>query len=170
MCWNNVTKWERLALDKNADSMLLLSNTSRTTQHQLMYKFEILSKGEQRIKTSDLCQLHSGWNQGVDTKIEAIFYFSTMYLSINVQFYNVFVFFVYMFFSIFFFFNLKVSWNIGFSRNIFLSLRNKSKVFCVGLHYELKKVSLYGSWSFEFSQNWYTWHWVQFFRTKVGYS
>ena len=34
-----------------------------------------------------------------------------------------------------------MSWNIGSSRNIFLSLRNKSKVFHVRLHYELKKSS-----------------------------
>ena len=34
-----------------------------------------------------------------------------------------------------------MSWNIGSSRNIFLSLRNKSKVFHVKLHYELKKSS-----------------------------
>ena len=34
-----------------------------------------------------------------------------------------------------------MSWNICSSRNIFLSLRNKSKVFHVRLHYELKKSS-----------------------------
>ena len=34
-----------------------------------------------------------------------------------------------------------MSWNIGSSRNIFLSLRNKSKVLHVRLHYELKKFS-----------------------------
>ena len=34
-----------------------------------------------------------------------------------------------------------MSWNIGSSRSIFLSLRNKSKVFHVRLHYELKKSS-----------------------------
>ena len=34
-----------------------------------------------------------------------------------------------------------MSWNIGSSRNIFLSLRKKSKVFHVRLHYELKKSS-----------------------------
>ena len=34
-----------------------------------------------------------------------------------------------------------MSWNIGSSRNIFLILRNKSKVFHVRLHYELKKSS-----------------------------
>ena len=34
-----------------------------------------------------------------------------------------------------------MSWNIGSSRNIFLSLRNKSKVFHVRLHYEIKKSS-----------------------------
>ena len=34
-----------------------------------------------------------------------------------------------------------MSWNIGTSRNIFLSLRNKSEVFHVRLHYELKKSS-----------------------------
>ena len=34
-----------------------------------------------------------------------------------------------------------MSCNIGSSRNIFLSLRNKSKVFHVRLHYELKKTS-----------------------------
>ena len=34
-----------------------------------------------------------------------------------------------------------MSWNIGSSRNNFLSLRNKSKVFHVSLHYELKKSS-----------------------------
>ena len=34
---------------------------------------------------------------------------------------------------------MKMSWNIGSSRNIFLNLRNKSKVFHVRLHYALKK-------------------------------
>ena len=32
-----------------------------------------------------------------------------------------------------------MSWDIGCSRNIFLSQRDKSKVFHVRLHYELKK-------------------------------
>ena len=32
-----------------------------------------------------------------------------------------------------------MSWDIVCSRNIFLSLRDKSKVFHVRLHYELKK-------------------------------
>ena len=34
-----------------------------------------------------------------------------------------------------------MSWNIGSSRHFFLSLRNKSKLFHVRLHYELKKSS-----------------------------
>ena len=34
-----------------------------------------------------------------------------------------------------------MSWDIGCSRNIFLSLRDKSKVFHVRLHYELKRYS-----------------------------
>ena len=34
-----------------------------------------------------------------------------------------------------------MGWHIGSSRNIFLSLRNKLKVFQVRLHYELKKSS-----------------------------
>ena len=34
-----------------------------------------------------------------------------------------------------------MSWNIGSSRYIFLSLRNKSKLFHVRLHYELEKSS-----------------------------
>ena len=46
-----------------------------------------------------------------------------------------------MFCSFFFFFQKKMSWNIGSYRNNFLSLRNKSKVFHLRLHYELKKSS-----------------------------
>ena len=34
-----------------------------------------------------------------------------------------------------------MSWNIGCSRNIFLNLRDKSKVFHVRLHHELKRYS-----------------------------
>ena len=34
-----------------------------------------------------------------------------------------------------------MSWDIGCSRNIFLSPRDKSKVFHVKLHYELKRYS-----------------------------
>ena len=34
-----------------------------------------------------------------------------------------------------------MSWDIGCSRNIFLSLRDKSKVFHVRLHHELKRYS-----------------------------
>ena len=34
-----------------------------------------------------------------------------------------------------------MSWDIGCSRNIFLSLRDKSKVFHLRLHYELKRYS-----------------------------
>ena len=34
-----------------------------------------------------------------------------------------------------------MSWDIGCSRNIFLNLRDKSKVFHVRLHYELKRYS-----------------------------
>ena len=34
-----------------------------------------------------------------------------------------------------------MSWNIGYSRNVLLRLRNKSKLFHVRLRYELKKSS-----------------------------
>ena len=34
-----------------------------------------------------------------------------------------------------------MNWDIGCSRNIFLSLRDKSKVFCVILHYEFNRYS-----------------------------
>ena len=34
-----------------------------------------------------------------------------------------------------------MSWDIGCSRNIFLSLRDRSKVFHVRIHYELKRYS-----------------------------
>ena len=34
-----------------------------------------------------------------------------------------------------------MSWDIGCSRNIFLSLRDKSKIFHVRLHHELKRYS-----------------------------
>ena len=37
--------------------------------------------------------------------------------------------------------DLRMSWDIGCSRNIFLSLRDKSNVFHVRLHYELKRYS-----------------------------
>ena len=38
-------------------------------------------------------------------------------------------------------FDLRMSWDIGCSRNSFLSLRDKSKVFHFRLHYELKRYS-----------------------------
>ena len=39
-CWNSFTKWERLASDENGDSMLISFNTFRTSQLQLMYKYD----------------------------------------------------------------------------------------------------------------------------------
>ena len=49
--------------------------------------------------------------------------------------------FLCFYFHFSFFFNLKISWNVVSSRNIFLGLRNKPKVFYAGHHYELKKSS-----------------------------
>ena len=63
-----------------------------------------------------------------------------------------------------------MSWNIVSSRNIILSLRSKSKVFHVRLHYELKKSSYTVLEALIFPKNDKLDSEYNFFRTKVVYS
>ena len=154
-CCNNVTKQERSALEKIEDSTLPLYSTFRTIQLQFMSRSDYFVAKRAMSSSKWLTSAIKWKNSRNSLKI-----LKTSLILNNVHFNNyccailwcvfyiewwIFGDYMYLTFSKHFFiwnfFLLRMSWDIGCSRNIFLSLRDKSKVFHVRLHHELKRYS-----------------------------